>query len=132
MTPILSTARRALGLATLTLLATGALGGCTSARFIATGQTYEARAEDCPIEVYSSRNPDRAYEELGIIEGEGSHWKDSLADVLPKMKKRACAAGGDAIILTSNQKSVSVTGVDDFIDSDDKLNVVATVIRWTE
>ena len=104
------------------------LGGCSSAKFIATGQSYAARPEDCHIEIYSSKLPDREYEELGIIEGEGSFGADSLEKVLPKMKTEACKAGGDAIILKSSQKSVDV-----FKDSsDEQLNVMATVVRWTE
>jgi hypothetical protein len=103
-------------------------GGCSSAKFIATGGLYEPRPDDCPIEVYSSKLPERPYEELGIIEGTGSFGEDSLEDILPKMKREACRAGGDAIILTSTQKSAGV-----FDDSNDgKLNVMATVVRWTD
>ena len=104
------------------------LGGCASAKFIPTGEEYPDRGDDCSIEVFSSRIPDRDYVELGIVEGEGSLGKDSLEHVLPKMKVAACQAGGDAIILTSNHKSVDV-----FSDgSDDQLNVTATVIRWRD
>jgi hypothetical protein len=104
------------------------LAGCASAKFIATGPTYPAKADDCEIEVYSSRPPDREYEEIGIIEGEGSMGADSLEDVLPKMKIEACRAGGDAIILMSSQKSVEIYGE----SSDQHLNTTATVIRWVE
>lgn len=108
------------------------LTGCTSAKFVSTGQSYDARPDDCNIEVFTTKTPDREYEELGIIEGEGSFGADSFADVLPKIKQKACRAGGDAIILLSNQKSVNVSGSDNFIDSDEKLNVTVTVIRWKE
>ncbi len=108
------------------------LGGCSSARFIATGNTYPPRPEDCQIEVFSSRIPDREYVELGILEGEGSLGADTLARVLPKMKQKACEAGGDAIILGSSGKSMNVSGDDNWISSDEKLNVTATVIRWVE
>ena len=104
------------------------LAGCSSAKFVATGPSYPARADDCPIEVFSSKSPDRPYEELGIIEGEGSLGADTLEEILPKMKREACRAGGDAIILTSSQKTVDVN--ED--SSDEHLNVTATVIRWTE
>ena len=105
-----------------------AILSCASAKFIATGPLYAARADDCPIEVFSSKLPDREYQELGIIEGEGSLGHDTLEKILPKMKREACKAGGDAIILTSRQKSA------DFFDDsgDEQLNVTATVIRWTE
>ncbi len=101
---------------------------CASAKFISTGSSYPARSDDCPIEVFSSRLPDREYEELGVIEGEGSLGFDTLEKVLPKMKREACKAGGDAIILMSSQKSVDI-----YKDgSDDQLNVMATVVRWKE
>ncbi|MCP4632101.1 MAG: hypothetical protein GY855_04170 [candidate division Zixibacteria bacterium] len=99
---------------------------CSSAKFIATGSSYPPRPDGCDIEVFSSKTPDREYEELGIIEGEGSFGADTLEKILPKMKKEACRAGGDAIILKSHQKSVG----DDI--GDEQLDVTATVIRWTE
>lgn len=107
------------------LLAIMILGGCATAKFIKTGPAYEAKPDDCDIEVFSSKNPDREYEELGILEGEGSFGGDSMELILPKMKREACRAGGDAIILKSYQK---------YIDEgeDENLNVTATVIRWTE
>ncbi len=101
---------------------------CASAKFISTGSSYSPRADDCPIEVFSSKLPDQEYEELGVIEGEGSLGFDTLEKVLPKMKREACKAGGDAIILMSSQKSVDI-----YKDgSDDQLNVMATVVRWKE
>ncbi len=100
------------------------LGGCASAKFIKTGPSVAAKPDDCHIETFTSKLPDREYEELGIIEGEGSLGFDTLERVLPKMKREACRAGGDAIILKSSQK---------FSDGDDaNLNVTATVVRWTE
>jgi hypothetical protein len=107
-------------------------GACSSAKFIATGQSYPAKADDCDIQVFTSKQPDRDFEELGIIEGQGFLGADSFEDVLPKMKIEACRAGGDAIILISSQKTVDVSGHDDDVSSDDKLNVTATVIRWTD
>ena len=59
-----------------------------------------------------------------ILEGEGFLGADTLEKILPKMKREACRAGGDAIILKSSQK---------FSDGDDdNLNVTATVVRWTD
>ena len=105
-----------------------AVFSCSTAKFISTGSSYSAKPDDCPIEVFSSKQPDREYEELGVIEGEGSLGHDTLEKILPKMKQEACKAGGDAIILTSRQKSSDI-----FDDTgDDQLNVTATVIRWIE
>ena len=100
------------------------LGGCSSAKFIKTGTSMAAKADGCDIEVFNSKLPDREYEELGIIEGEGFFGSDTLEKVLPKMKIEACRAGGDAIILKPGQKY--------FDGLDDKLNVTATVIRWKD
>ena len=98
--------------------------GCASAKFIQTGPYVDARPDNCQIEVFSSRVPERAYEELGIIEGEGSLGADSLEEVLPKMKVEACRAGGDAIILGDRVRFI------DEVD-DSALGVTATVVRWT-
>ena len=124
--------KRGVLILTFVITAMALLSGCASAKFIATGKSYPAKPEDCSIEVFTSKLPDREYEELGILEGEGFLGADSFEDVLPKMKIEACRAGGDAIILLSSQKSVNVSGNDDNITSDDKLNVTATVVRWTD
>ena len=115
---------RALALSTVLLLA----GGCSSAKFISTGPSYDARPDACSIEVFSSKQPERKYDELGLIEGEGSFGADTLEKILPKMKREACRAGGDAIILMASQKAVKVWEN----TSDEKLHVTATVVRWTE
>jgi hypothetical protein len=99
-------------------------GGCLSATFVPTSGAYPARAGDCDIEVFSSAVPDREYEEIGIVEGEGSAWKADLEDVLPKLKEEGCRAGGDALIMQSS---------DTFSQGRDGIRtqrISATVIRW--
>ena len=99
-------------------------GGCLSATFVPTSGAYPARASDCNIEVFSSAVPDREYEEIGIVEGEGSAWKADLEDVLPKLKEEGCRAGGDALIMESS---------DTFSQGRDGIRtqrISATVIRW--
>jgi hypothetical protein len=99
-------------------------GGCLSATFVPTSGAYPARAGDCNIEVFSSAVPDREYEEIGIVEGEGSWWKADLEDVLPKLKEEGCRAGGDALIMQSS---------DTFSQGRDGVRtqrISATVIRW--
>jgi hypothetical protein len=99
------------------------VGGCVSATFVPTGTVYPAKAADCEIQVFSSAVPDRPYEEVGIVEGEGEFWKSDLEDVLPKLKEEACAGGGDGIILFSS---------DTFAEGDAGIRVQrvsATVIR---
>lgn len=99
-------------------------GGCLSATFVPTSGAHPARASDCDIEVFSSAVPDREYEEIGIVEGEGSAWKADLEDVLPKLKEEGCRAGGDALIMQSS---------DTFSQGRDGIRtqrISATVIRW--
>lgn len=110
----------------LTCSAAALLGvvGCVSATFVPTGTVYPAKAADCEIQVFSSGSPDRPYEEVGIVEGEGDLWKSDLEDVLPRLKEEACAGGGDGIILFST---------DTFAEGDAGIRVqriTATVIRW--
>lgn len=109
---------------------TGALllSGCAHAWFTPTGTAvYAPRPDDCAIEVFTTGAPDRAYEELGILEGE-SGWFDGakMSDLLPEMKIEACRAGGDALVVHMSQRYTS--GEDD----DEKLYSSATVIRWIE
>ena len=106
-------------------LAGGALAGCLSATFVPTVETvYPPRPPDCEIEVFSAAAPDRPYDEIGIVEGEGSAWKSDLEDLLPVLREEACLAGGDAIILQRG---------DTFAEGEDGIRVqriTATVIRW--
>jgi hypothetical protein len=98
--------------------------GCATATFVPTGSAYPPRPKDCELEVFSSAPPQRAYEEVGIVEGEGNMWKADLEDVLPRLKEKACLAGGHAIILLSS---------DTFAEGEDGVRVQriqATVIRW--
>ena len=114
-----------LALSTLLILA-----GCASAKFIRTGTTYPPNPPDCDIQVYTTKLPDRDYQEIGVIEGKGTVWKSSLSSVLPKLKEQACEAGGDAIIMTSSQRSIHVSGGEDGVTSTEHLDVTATVVRW--
>ena len=101
-----------------------AVGGCVGATYIPTGTLHPARSKDCAIEVFSSALPTREYEEIGILEGEGSLWKADMEDVLPRLMEEACLAGGHAIVLHSVQKYA--TGE----EGDEALYASATVIRW--
>ena len=100
------------------------VAGCASAWYVPTGATYPARATDCEIQVFSTDLPDRDYEEIGILEGEGSLWKADMGDLLPKLKEQACLAGGDAIILNTSQRYAEGE------QGTSKMYASATVIRW--
>jgi hypothetical protein len=101
--------------------------GCVSATFIPTqGAAYPSKDRHCNIEVFSSAVPDREYEEIGIVEGEGSAWKSGLEDILPKIIGEGCLAGGDALIIQSS---------DTFSEGRDGMKVQrisATVILWND
>ena len=97
-----------------------------NATFIPTRSTaYPSKGMYCEIEVFSSAVPDQEYEELGIVEAEGSAWKSDLEDLLPKMMEEGCLAGGDALIMRSS---------DTYSEGRDGIpvqRISATVIRWT-
>ena len=102
-------------------------GGCVNATFIPTQSTaYPPKGMYCEIEVISSGVPEgKGYEELGIVEAEGSAWKSDLEDVLPKMMEEGCLAGGDALIMRSSDTYSS--GGRDGVPVQ---RISATVIRW--
>ena len=108
------------------------VAGCASATYIPTGDAHPPKPENCDLEVFSSRTPDRPYEEIGIIEGEGSMGMDSLVEVLPEVIKEACLAGGDAIIITSTDRTVTVSGDAGSVSSEEEFHAVATVIVWID
>ena len=103
-----------------------ALSACVSVSYVPTATPFPPKPKDCEIQVFSAGPPQRAYQEIGILEGKGSFWNADLADVLPRLREEACAAGGDAIVLLSAQR-VSGGGDDDL---DEELHAFATVIRW--
>ena len=101
-------------------------GGCVSATFVPTQRTsYPPRSMYCEIEVISTGVPEgKRYQELGIVEAEGSAWKSDLEDLLPKMMQEGCLAGGDALIIRSS---------DTYAEGRDGIpvqRISATVIRW--
>ena len=101
-------------------------GGCVSATFVPTQSTpYPPRGMYCEIEVISTGVPEgKRYQELGIVEAEGSAWKSDLEDLLPKMMEEGCLAGGDALIILSS---------DTYSEGRDGIpvqRISATVIRW--
>ena len=102
-------------------------GGCLNATYIPTNITAQpARNMQCDIEVISAGVPeDKMFEELGIVEAEGSWWKSDLEDLLPKMMEQGCLAGGDALILQSSD--MYSVGEDSTIPVQ---RISATVIRW--
>ena len=101
-------------------------GGCVSATFVPTQSTpYPPRGMYCEIEVISTGVPEgKRYQELGIVEAEGSAWKSDLEALFPMMMQEGCLAGGDALIILSS---------DTYSEGRDGIpvqRISATVIRW--
>ena len=97
-----------------------------NATFIPTqSMVYPPKSMYCEIEIISTGVPEgKSYEELGIVEAEGSAWKSDLEDVLPKMMEEGCLAGGDALILQSS---------DTYTEGREGIpvqRISGTVIRW--
>lgn len=100
-------------------------GGCVRATFVPTGTVAAPRPTECGVQVFSSALPERPYEEIGIVEGEGKWWKSDLEDILPKLTEAACLAGGDALILVSNN-----LWAEGEHGSTRVQRVYGTVVRW--
>ena len=102
------------------------MAGCVSANFLPTGgELFAPKPPGCAIEVFSSGAPDRAYEEIGIVEGKGTAWKAEMRDVLPAIMEEGCRAGGDAIILRETEMFTEGR------ENTPAQLINATVIRWT-
>ena len=97
-----------------------------SATFVPTQSTpYPPRGMYCEIEVISTGVPEgKRFQELGIVEAEGSAWKSDLEDLLPKMMQEGCLAGGDALIIRSSATYAEGR------DGIPVQRISATVIRW--
>lgn len=65
------------------LLCLAGAGACVSATFVPTGGAATPKPSDCEIQVFSSAVPERPYEEMGIVEGEGSWWKSTSRTCSP-------------------------------------------------
>lgn len=101
-------------------------GGCVGANYVPiSNQTYPAKPSNCELEIFSAALPERPFDEIGVIESEGSFWKSDLGDLLPKVREEACRAGGDAIILGGEERFNAGENNDVPI-----LRRTATVIVW--
>ncbi len=102
------------------------LTGCATANFTPTSDIlYDSKDPTCGIEVFSAGVPERDYEEIGIIEGQGKAWKAEMRDVLPVMMEEGCRSGGDAIIIHST--NTFAEGKEGIANN----RTIATVIRWS-
>jgi hypothetical protein len=73
----------------------------TQARFVALGQKYPPRPENCVVGIYKGMLPQRAFERVSRLDLhiEKTFFAESdLESALPEIKKQACLSGADAII----------------------------------
>lgn len=90
--------------ASVVLLLTGAVYAAEKITFTPKGpDTYPAKPATCEIETFQDAKPERSYIQIGVLNyhDERHRTKDGslkLEVALPKMKARACTAGGDALM----------------------------------
>lgn len=60
---------------------------------------YPAKDKDAPIEVFLTKRPERAYEEIGLFRREAS---EDAADNIRWAQREARKIGGDAVIVNQN------------------------------
>lgn len=61
-------------------------------------KSHPAKSEQCKIDVFKNKIPDKKFEEIAFLSNSGL--VVNLFRVLPDLKKKACLAGGDAIIFS--------------------------------
>ena len=87
------------------------LTGCISI-YTTKLKSYPAKSEQCKIDVFRHKIPDKKFEEIAFLSNNGL--VVDLLRVLPDLKKKACLAGGDAIIFS--QKDTDSTTVIKYIE----------------
>lgn len=98
----------------LAALAVTLLAGCTSHRFIPTGDgpKMASKGPSCGATVLR-RAPIGSYKELGICTAKapgGGVISDNTPDAIAELQRCACEAGGNAILLESNTDQGLMTG----------------------
>ena len=64
---------------------------------------YQAKPEGCAIEVFADAKPEQPYVEIGVVNYHDERHRTNAGSLkievaMPKIKARACKAGGDALI----------------------------------
>ncbi len=92
---------------------------------------YDAKPEDCEIEVITIPPVDKKFEEVAILNAKGGqtifHSKKSEG-LIEQLKKDACSVGADAIIIRSTEDGSYNWGQGGF----DRSKAAAIAIRWIE
>lgn len=92
------------------------LQGCSSHRFVATGDSPKvaSKGTQCGATVLLSA-PNTPYQELGICYAQvpgGGMISDKTPEAIEELQKCACEAGGDAVLLggTNDQSTMTMYG----------------------
>ena len=75
-------------------------------------KSQPAKSKECKIDVFKHKLPDKKFEEIALLSNNGL--VADLLRVLPDLKKKACLAGGDAIIFS--QKDTDAATVIKYIE----------------
>lgn len=103
--------------------------GCGPAVRSTPFETFPPRPAEHPIAIYSTKTPECAYEEVGLVSARRRYaLVISMSDVLEALKERARAMGGDAVMGVSEGAEVAGSGED--VTSAPVLS--GTVIRFRE
>ena len=81
------------------------LTGCASTG-VTNLKSYPAKSENCNIKVLTQK-PYEKFEEIALLNARGGQSVfegKSVQSLLPGLKKKACLAGGDAIIITNSKE----------------------------
>jgi hypothetical protein len=96
------------------------LAACApTVRLIQSGPMQAARRPDCRIDFFRAKQPERAFDEIAVLQYDGRA-VDLLA-LQEVMRKRACAAGADAVVVT--REYVAVSG---------RASMIGTAIRYRD
>ena len=80
------------------------LTGCATTN-VTKLKTYKPKPENCKIRIFSQK-PERKFEEIALLNARGGQSifeGKTVNSLLPDLKKKACLAGGDAIIIKSSK-----------------------------
>lgn len=88
------------------LAAIAVLSSCISVDYVQTGPSYPAMAEGCPVQIYSTKTPDK-YEEIGIAEVAAG----TMSMQYEAVKKKACEVGANGILPAGEKTEFTSTPV---------------------
>jgi len=83
--------------------------------------TYEAKPDDCSIQVMTLMPAQRTFEELAILNSRQTEGEGGVAELIQGLKITACHLGADAILIKQTRES----------DPHSRASVTAVAIKFT-